>query len=195
MFEIVKIHGAPDWERIPVLPICHALWTAPTGIQAEAQLCCDEEKLFVHLRTNEKEIRAENTEPLSPVHEDSCLEFFFKLPVDERYFNFEVNPNGCLVVQFGTCRADRVDLIRRDGKTYFELRCCRTPEGWEAFYTIPLAFLRLFCPAFAFQGMLQANFYKCGDKTPKAHYLAWSPVESEQPDFHQPAFFGTLRFR
>ena len=34
-------------------------------------------------------IRAENTAPLSPVYEDSCLEFFFMRAGGKNYFNFE----------------------------------------------------------------------------------------------------------
>jgi hypothetical protein len=40
-----------------------------------------------------------------------------------------------------------------------------------------------------------ANFYKCGDDTMQPHYLTWSPVSTERPDFHQPDFFGLLRFQ
>jgi hypothetical protein len=40
----------------------------------------------------------------------------------------------------------------------------------------------------------KANFYKCGDALPVPHYLAWSNIESEKPDFHLPQFFGTLLF-
>jgi Carbohydrate-binding family 9 len=39
-----------------------------------------------------------------------------------------------------------------------------------------------------------ANFYKCGDKLPEPHYVTWNPVETPAPDFHQPGYFGLLRF-
>ena len=39
---------------------------------------------------------------------------------------------------------------------------------------------------------LRANFYKCGDKTAHPHYLSWSPIHTEKPDFHRPEFFGEL---
>ena len=39
---------------------------------------------------------------------------------------------------------------------------------------------------------LQANLYKCGDKTAVPHFLSWNPVEVPAPDFHRPEFFGTL---
>jgi hypothetical protein len=45
------------------------------------------------------------------------------------------------------------------------------------------------------QLMANANFYKCGDDTMQPHYHTWSPVSTERPDFHQPDFFGLLRFQ
>ena len=39
---------------------------------------------------------------------------------------------------------------------------------------------------------IRANFYKCGDKTAHPHFLSWSPVSTEKPDFHRPEFFGEL---
>lgn len=41
---------------------------------------------------------------------------------------------------------------------------------------------------------LYANFYKCADGTSLPHYLSWSPIETEKPDFHRPDFFGEIYF-
>lgn len=191
---ITKVTGTVDWAQVPVLPIDKVLWTEDAGIRAAGQLCHDGENLYVHLSAAEKEIRAENTKPLSPVHEDSCLEFFFRLPDAGNYFNFEINPNGCMCVQFGPRKKDRINIVRSDGAEYFDVRTGRTAEGWEVFYRIPLSFIRLFYPDYRFEGELLANLYKCGDKTAREHYLSWAPVGSETPNFHCPEFFGTLRF-
>jgi len=193
-YTIVQAAGEPDWSKVPLLQISHVLWTEDFGVRAQAQVCCTEDALFVHLRAAEQDIRAENTQPLSPVWEDSCLEFFFMKPGAANYFNFEINPNGCLCLQFGPERTDRIDIVRGDAETYFDIRADRTSDGWEVFYKIPLAFLRLFDPNWQFEGELAANFYKCGNKTVNRHYLSWAPIDLETPDFHCPAFFGLLRF-
>lgn len=39
---------------------------------------------------------------------------------------------------------------------------------------------------------LLGNFYKCADETETPHYLSWSPIHTETPDFHRPEFFGEL---
>lgn len=193
-YSITRINGDPDWSAIPAIEIDKVLWTDDYGIRGQGQLCYTDDALFVHLRAVEKDIRAENTEPLSPVFEDSCLEFFFKLPDADNYFNFEINPNGCLCVQFGPGRSDRIDITRGDAVEYFDIRADRTSDGWEVFYKIPLRFIRLFYPDYRFEGKLEANLYKCGDKTRNAHYLSWASIDLEKPNFHCPEFFSSLTF-
>ena len=194
VYTVSEIHGAPDWESLPSLPVDRVLWTEDAGVRARGQLCFDRQNLYVHMSAAEKEIRAEYTAPLSPVHEDSCLEFFFLPAGGDRYFNFELNPNGCLCAQLGTCRKDRISLAGGDPQHFFDIRTGRTGDGWEVFYRIPLEFIRRYYPDFGFEGEMTANLYKCGDKTVKPHYLSWSPVELDQPDFHRPEFFNRIRF-
>ena len=186
--------GEPDRAAVPELEAGSVLWLPDAGIRAFGQFCHDAEYLYVHLCAVERDIRAEYTAPLSPVCQDSCLEFFFMPEGEDRYLNFEVNPNGCLLAGFGRGRADRIFLHRGDLRELFAVRTARTPDGWEVFYRIPLSFLRLFWPGFAFAGALRANVYKCGDLTAREHYLAWNQVTSRTPDFHRPQDFGRMVF-
>ena len=193
-YRIQSVAGEPDWTTVPQLEVGNILWLPDVGIRAFGQFCHDAEYLYVHLRAVEQDIRAEHDASLSMVCEDSCLEFFFMAENEDRYFNFEINPNGCLYIGFGHGRADSTVLYRRDYKDLFAIRTARTPDGWEMFYRIPLSFLRLFCPAFTFTGTLRANVYKCGDLTAHEHYLSWNPVSSATPDFHRPQDFGRMIF-
>ena len=186
--------GAPEWNAVPQLEVDQVLWKPDCGIRAFGQFCHDSRNLYVRLRAAEKHIRAEYTAPLSPVCQDSCLEFFFMPEGEDRYFNFEINPNACLYIGFGHGRGDSTALYRKDLPQLFGLRAERTADGWEASYRIPLSFLRLFWPDFTFTGTLRANVYKCGDLTENEHYLSWNPVFSETPDFHRPQDFGIMRF-
>ena len=193
-YTIRKVKGTVDWERIPAFAIDRVLWTEDTGIRAGGQLCHDGENLYVRLFAKEEEIRAEYTAPLSPVYQDSCLEFFFTAGNRGNYFNFEINPKGCLLIQTGAGRNGRISLVREDAAEYFGIRTRRTAAGWEASYRIPLDFLRVFRPDYSFSGELRANAYKCGDRTAHRHYLAWHPVLSGKPDFHRPEDFGRMLF-
>ena len=191
---IPRAEETPDWNAVPELEVSEVLWLPDCGIRAFGRFCYSAESLHVRLRAVEENIRAEYTAPLSRVCEDSCLEFFFMPEKDDRYFNFEINPNGCPYAGFGRSRQDRVVLYRRDAKQLFAIRTQKTPDGWEASYRLPLSFLRLFWPDFSFTGSLRANVYKCGEKTAREHYLSWNPCSSETPDFHRPADFGVMTF-
>ena len=193
-YRIRAVAGEPDWTSVPVLETRYMLWMPVVGINAWGQFCHDAENLYVRLRAKERKIRAEYTAPLSPVCRDSCLEFFFMPEGEDRYFNFEINPNGCLYIGFGHGRADSTVLYRKDMHELFGIRTARTPDGWEVSYRIPLSFLRLFQPGFSFTGVLRANVYKCGDLTEHEHYLSWNEVTSETPDFHRPQDFGRMIF-
>ena len=194
VYSIQKVSGDIDWDSIPTIPIDKVLWTPDYGIRAEGQLCYDDENLYVHQRAVESDIRAENTEPLSPVYEDSCLEFFFKLEDSPNYFNFEINPNGCLGNKFGPKKTDRISIVRDDAPEYFDIHADRTSDGWEVYYKIPLKYIQLFYPDYTFTGKLAANMYKCGNKTVNKHYLSWTMIDLDTPNFHCPQFFGTLEF-
>ena len=193
-YTIAKISGVPDWNAIPELSADNILWEPDCSVRAFGQLCYDDSNLYVHLRAVEKDIRAEYTAPLSPVYQDSCLEFFFMPEGGERYFNFEMNPNGCLYIELGHNRSDRFIQYRDDISDCFDINTAKTDDGWEVFYSIPLDFIRLFYPDFEFIGSLRANIYKCGDMTKAKHYLSWNPVTSEKPDFHRPQDFGEMIF-
>ncbi len=159
-YGIVYREERNDWAAVPHISIDNILWEQDCGIRAYGQLCYDRENLYVHLWAEEKHIRAEYSAPLSPVHKDSCLEFFFMPDGGDRYFNFECNPNGCLHIGFGYNRSTRVVLFRRDAEELFEIQTERTSDGWEVFYRIPLIFLRIFYPKSTFSGKLRANLFK-----------------------------------
>jgi hypothetical protein len=191
-YTIIRMDNPIDWGCVPELQAGNILWEQDCGIQAFGQICFDNRNLYVHLCAIEKHVRAQYTAPISPVHKDSCLEFFF-MPED-RYFNFEINLNGCLHIGFGHNRQDRIVLFRKDEAAFFDIRTNRTYDGWEVYYRVPLSFVRLFYPNYEFQGVLMANIYKCGDATEHIHYLSWNPVSSETPDFHRPQDFGKMIF-
>ena len=193
-WKIPRAEETPDWDAVPELEVSEILWLPDCGIRAFGRFCYNAESLHIRLRAVEENIRAEYTAPLSRVCEDSCLELFFMPEGEDRYFNFEINPNGCPYIGFGRSRQDRVVLYRQDAKQLFGIHTQKTPDGWEAAYRLPLSFLRLFWPDFSFTGSLRANVYKCGEKTAREHYLSWNPCSSETPDFHQPADFGVMTF-
>lgn len=194
IYSVTEISGDIDWSAIPVIPIDKVLWTEDYGIRAQGQLCYDDDYLYVHQSAVERDIRAVNTDPLSPVYEDSCLEFFFMLDGSPNYFNFEINPNGCLCIQFGPEKTDRINIVRDNSAEYFDIHADKTPDGWEVYYRIPVEFIRFFYPDACFKGYFSANMYKCGNKTMNKHYLSWTDIKLDEPNFHCPEYFGKIVF-
>lgn len=113
-----------------------------------------------------------------------------------RYFNFEFNPNACMYLGIGSCLQDLTRLLPEGDGQIFLPRTARTQEGWEIEFRIPYSFIRRLFPAFDPQSQtaIRANCYKCGDRTAKPHYLAWSKITGKALTFHSPQSFGLMRF-
>ncbi len=196
-YTIVRRPEDFSWDKIPSLPIDRHFNTDPgIPISAQAQLCYDDNALYVRLSAVESQIRREYTGLLDEICEDSCLEFFFS-PVngDRRYFNLECNPNGAMYFGFGSGINDLVRLIQEE--PVVTPKGQRAADGWEVTYAIPHAFVRRFFPDYspAPGGSIRANCFKCGDKTVQPHYLSWNPVVPlPRAAFHNPDCFGIMHF-
>ena len=194
-YTIIRKPESLNWSLVPTLSIDNLLWSEPVSITAEAAMCYDDTGLYVRLQSMEKNIRAVNTGKLDSPCEDSCLEFFLS-PVsgDDRYFNIEFNPNGCLYLGFGSNRYNLVRLLPE--KDPLSAETSRFSGGWQIEYKIPWSFIRQFFPTFepVNGNEMRANFYKCGDLTVQPHYFSWNPITLETPDFHCSDYFGLLRF-
>ena len=155
--------------------------------------------LFVRFNVRGNLLKAVYSTDQSPVYKDSCVEFFCKLPESACYFNFEFN---CI----GTCaasnrRARKVDvtplnehqmqLIRR--LPSIGRRPFNEMQGiFEWNLTVEIPFNLIGIDPDNLPDKLFANFQKCADDTDMPHYVSWSPIHTDKPDFHRPEFFGEL---
>jgi len=151
---------------------------------------------------NEKAIRVVHHEDNSPVHEDSCVEFFIAFDDDEEYYNLEFNCAGTCLLGFGKNASERkligVDVIRKI-KRYSAIKKSLNGNSdtftWELSVMIP-ADVFVFHQINSFKGKrYRVNFYKCGDKLPEPHFLSWQDMKTAEPDFHMTEFFGEAYFR
>lgn len=192
----ILYQSVPDWEHVPVVELQHTGWLPEAPIRAWAQLCRDDQGLWVRMEAEETAIRATLTQPLDEVYTDSCLEFFLAPdPSDNRYLNFEFNPLGNLYLGFGSTRPTRVRQIVGDKELLFHPQPFFNEKGWGIVYHIPFAFIRNYFPGFEPCGEMAGNFYKCGDLTEQPHYLSWRVMRTATPDFHRRQDFGTLIFK
>ena len=161
-----------------------------------------EDQIFLKYYVTEESIRAKEAMVNGAVHKDSCVEFFFSTNGNETYYNFEFNCVGIPHAGYGPGRANRVltdpeilKLIKVRsslGNQPFEEKT--GGHQWKMMIVIPKECL-IYDKDIVLKGLkANANFYKCGDETSKPHYVSWNPIGTDNPDYHQSAYFGELSF-
>lgn len=192
------------WNNVEKITLDNYLWmNNDYQPKVTAKVSYSDEYLFVCFRSDESEITARFTEINDYVHKDSCVEFFINLfPYEKNeYVNFEINAIGTIYVGFGEV-GNRLKLTIEEINNIEIFSTIDKPiigkhgsESWEVYYKIPFS---LFENRYnmKFKGEpAKANFYKCGDESKFEHYGSWTNIESDNPNFHLPEFFGTLNFQ
>ena len=183
------------WKDAEQAKVDNFPWEGDYKPATNAWLGTDGDSLFVHMESDETNLRSE-TKGFGHVHTDSCMEFFVSAFPSESYLNFEFNPLGAMYLAIGPNRHTREVLAIENYKDLFQVKTSTNDKGWSLEFQIPLSFFKRFYPDLELKTgyELKGNFYKCGDKTHKPHYGCWSPIDLLKPDFHCPDYFGTLTF-
>ena len=141
-----------------------------------------------------------NDKDNAPVWQDSCVEFFAQVPGQKEYYNFEFN---CIGTALAAKRESRDVFTHFSPEQMKQIKRCASAGNkpfqemqgifaWELLVAIPFSLIGL--DGSNLPEMINANFYKCADNSSLPHYLSWSPIETENPDFHRPEYFGELYF-
>lgn len=197
---VSRISCATDHQSLPVL--AHANWVQAERVSVSFDIRHRGTSILLNFMVWEPQVRAVNRDFNSPVWEDSCVEFFLSFEGDINYYNFEFNAIGTVLGAYGPDRLIRewlpentLELIQTEPSLGSGV--ISNLEGdvkWELEIILPVqVFLHHQISDIAGK-KASANFYKCGDKLKKPHFLSWKPVLTEKPDFHQPAYFGPLEF-
>lgn len=159
-------------------------------------------EIYIKYYVTEPFTRAVHTQSNEEVYEDSCVEFFVSPGSEGIYYNFEFNAIGTCLMAMGP---DRNNRQRMDPQVIAKIRRFSSlgnqpfPEikkgpSWELTVAIPLDVF-IGTDIRELSGMTaKANFYKCGDRLSRPHYLSWSPIGTKKPDFHRPEYFGIIKF-
>ena len=169
----------------------------------KAWLAYSSEHIVLRFDVAELDFRLVETKQPASVWEDSCVEFFVEPESGGGYYNFEFNAGGVLHLAYGTSRHDRemaTEYIRES--VMREVTMLSSPVKdypyiyrWILIARIPyFTFFRHSLRPQSGQ-VIRANFYKCGDKMRRPSYQSWMPIDTPSPDFHQPRFFGELKFQ
>lgn len=194
-YAITQCSNVLNWQVIPRINVNCKLWGTEADVAMTQQMVYDENALYIRQEAWETDIRMVHHDPLSHVWEDSCMEFFFAFEKANRYFNMEINPNGCLHFAFGKDRQSRMQIVFKNSHELFDIRPEFFTDGWILTYQIPITVLHNFYPELTLKPGLAfyGNCYKCGDKTRTPHFLSWNPITVDKPNFHRVCDFGEFQ--
>ena len=159
--------------------------------------------LLVKFYVKEDYTRATFTIDNQEVYHDSCVELFIDPSRDGTYYNFEFNAIGTLLLGFGADRHDRPrapqeitkQVKRHSSNGVIPFDNIRLDKPWDLTVIIPFSAFWHHSIISLDKKKIRANFQKCGEDLPVPHYLTWNPILTLKPDYHQPAFFGSIDFK
>lgn len=160
----------------------------------EVYLCHNNERLKVKFVAFESEITCKEKNDNGRVWCDSCVEFFVKPFMDDnRYINFEINPNGAMIMSIGESKENRIPHVSMY-KNKLNVKTTTQEDCWSAEFEIPFLVLKTIYNKSTLMPIkkLAGNFYKCGDETKFPHFGMWNEIDEDKPDFHSPQYFGEL---
>ena len=168
-------------------------WTPHLAFpNVRATLSCTTDTLHVRFDVLEPVscYRCTCTQDGQPCWQDSCVELF--VASAHGYFNFECNPLGICLAEFGTSRHSRRPFLPHQYAQIPRHVLCRAtpnqnPCAWALAIDIPLPRID------AHPGdILMGNLYKCASSANTPHYMAAFPIDTPTPDFHRPEYFAPL---
>ena len=179
--------------------------------RVRAKLLHSGDALHVLFDVQDRFVRAACTRYGDMVCRDSCVEIFVQPKAGGGYFNFEVNCGGTMLLWYVRDTAltpegrftdfSEVPAAAAKEIGIYHSMPDRVPEEivepveWRVQLAVPVRVLEAFTgPIGALGGQAwRANLFKCADATSHPHWASWSPIGAEL-NFHQPRYFGELRF-
>lgn len=199
----------PQWQAIEAIDIKHLMGDTPVFLPTvKAKMLYDTGNLYVIFRVEDRYVRSVTTVTNGPVWEDSCVELFFSpdTSAPDQYFNLEINCGGAALMKYNIIPRKEYKSLDPEDIEMIEIahslpdqiiKEIIDPVTWTLEYRLPFELLEKYAPVIRpGSGVTwRANFYKIADKTSNPHYLTWSLIDQDEPDFHLPGFFGKLIFQ
>jgi hypothetical protein len=199
----------PQWEKIKPVDITNYMGEAPRFKPVvQAKMMYDNENLYVIFLVKDRFVRCITKDFNGPVWEDSCVEFFFSPDNNfpERYFNLEINCGGTPLMHYNTIAGKETTILDPDQIARIEIAHSLPqivdPEinnqvTWSVEYRIPVKMFEKYSQVtYPKPGVeWRANFYKIAENNSNPHFITWSVVINDQPNFHLPQYFGLVKFQ
>lgn len=192
MVTIRRLQKADEIELCEKLPIANRLWGTDNEMICYGQMgYLPEREWIVKLTACEEEPRATYTQNDEPVYKDSALEVFLNFaPMADWYMNLEVNANGALLCHFGR-KGEREPVVKRS--TYrASVFVQRAEHEWSVLLRIPVGLINdCFGDVKLEPGAeVRFNMYKISETEEILHFISYTDIPVEKPDFHLPQYFA-----
>lgn len=218
IYKVNRIKGAmkidgnwnkPQWRHANIIHIDNYMGKVPSyRPKTLARMLYDDENVYLIFKVEDRYVRSIVEDNNGPVSTDACVEFFFSPDISFpfHYFNLEINAGGTPLMahhifpqranqKFSDQELTKIEIAHSLPKKV-------DPEitqsiTWTIEYKLPLVLLGKYSSvSLPKPGVIwRANFYKTASKTSNPHWITWSPVKNEKPNFHLPQFFGQLQFQ
>ena len=204
-YETHLIQNKAALAACPTFCVSHVQWQSTRAPKTVGRMAVLEDAgIYVTMASEERDPLTTLHSPMDMVCRDSAMEAFFAFP-DEKvapgqpfapsdnglYFNFEVNAAGAMYAKYGRGRKNRTALTPAQYSAT-GVWAKTTPTGWEMGLLLPFSLLSQVAGLSSFTpgDVFFCNFYKISENPAIAHYLSYSPIISETPNFHLPRFFA-----
>ena len=194
------------WRHAPLLSDFHFnWWTSGEKERTEARMLWDDKNLYVSYVCHDRHISASVTQRHGPVSNDDCVEIFISPDPGKvtNYYTFEINAIGTMLNRNKTSWWKGPPTWNPEGVTYrTSLDGMRvkheSPSDAEWSVELAIPFQNFSHDAAHIPpndgDVWRMNLYRTGGITNKQD-SSWSPIPpGASHSFHQPEFFGTVRF-
>ena len=205
IYETHIIQNKDEIDACPCFLVDHVQWHSTRAPKTFGRMAVLEQQgIYVIIESEDPNPLTTMTQPMDMVCRDSAMEAFFAFPHekvarnddfipsdDGLYFNFEVNADGAMYAKYGQGRKNRTALTPAEyAATGVWAR--PTPTGWQMGLLLPFSLLEKTAgiSRFALGDVFFCNFYKISENASIEHYLSYSPIDSDVPNFHLPRFFA-----
>lgn len=195
-----------DWKNVKSIRLETVLFRPGASTDhnpdTRVKLQYDDKFIYGLFRVKDRYVKAVAKKDQEQVCRDSTVEFFVRPPKSPRYFNFEFNCGGTMLLydirNLKARKYEEVPQEELDSVIRFHSLPRRIPEEitepvtWELGFKIPLDFfVKRAGIKLPLDGQTwTANFTKCADKTSHPHWLSWAAART----FHFPKDFNRLVF-
>lgn len=198
-YQVKTIRTESEIEQCNKFTINQYMWNSKKSPKTYGYMGYLPEKgLYIKMVCEESDPKREFRNHRDPVYQDSTMEAFLAFPAegepltnDCMYTNFEINANGAMYAAYGKGRQDR-KFITDEQYEMTGVASYIEENKWYFQVLFPESYLNQICDFAQIKNgkTFYCNFYKIAESEEIQHFGSYSPIDSEEPNFHLPVCFA-----